>query len=176
MRSVTIFAVIFAVLNSVVLLMSPAAQADTSLTVEVEIPRLSVAEYHRPYIAIWVSDPNQQRVSDIEVWYDTAMANQEGHKWLPDLRQWWRRSGRQLDLPVDGVSGATRAPGNHSINVRESALQVLEHGDYILHIEAAREVGGREHLRLPFSWPADAGLLQEQQGEHELGRVRLHAH
>ena len=33
------------------------------------------------------------------------------HQWLPDLRQWWRKSGRTLQVPVDGVTGPTRPAG-----------------------------------------------------------------
>lgn len=157
------------------------AQA-SALELELEIPRLNVAEYHRPYVAVWISDDRQQRVADITVWYDLTMANQEGTKWLPDIRQWWRRSGRTLDLPVDGVSAATRAPGIHHVSIAATTLSALDAGDYILHVEAAREVGGREHLRVPFSWPLPQKkteehnvLIGETQGEHELGHIRLRA-
>src|SRR5690554_2648769 len=85
------------------------AQATPTLTFAIEIPRLAVAEYHRPYVAIWLADERHQAVANLNVWYDIGMANQEGETWLKDLRQWWRRSGRTLNLPVDGVSGATRA-------------------------------------------------------------------
>lgn len=168
-------------LASVLLFASTASSADddnsqqsvASLALEINIPRLQVAEYHRPYLGIWISDTRQQRVADIGVWYDLSMANDEGHKWLPDLRQWWRRSGRSLDLPVDGVSGATRPPGLHTVDITPTTLAQLQPGDYILHVEAAREVGGREHLQLPFSWPATEGAFQSAQGQHELGLVRL---
>ncbi len=40
----------------------------------------------------------------------------EGTKWLKDMRQWWRKSGRELQMPVDGLSGATRAPGEHQLS------------------------------------------------------------
>ena len=84
------------------LLSAPAWSAELAL--DVELPKLNVAEYHRPYVAIWVEGADQKDVADLAVWYqvrDTA----EGHgtKWLPDLRQWWRKSGRSLDLPIDGV-------------------------------------------------------------------------
>ena len=35
---------------------APAMAADLAVTVE--IPRLSVAEYHKPYVAIWVEAPD----------------------------------------------------------------------------------------------------------------------
>src|SRR3990167_4840898 len=40
------------------LLSTPVLAADVQL--EVEIPRLQVAEYHRPYVAIWLEQPDQK--------------------------------------------------------------------------------------------------------------------
>ena len=60
-----------------------------------------------------------------------------------DLRSWWRRGGSALELPIDGVSGATRKPGRY----QEVKTVDLPLGNYTLNIEAVREVGGREHLK-----------------------------
>lgn len=150
----------------------PALAAD--LRVQVEIPQLDVAEYHRPYVALWIEQGNQH-IADLNVWYDLKMKNNEGEKWLKDMRQWWRRSGRSLELPVDGVSAATRAVGTHSIsfNSNSPALKSLEAGDYELLVEAAREVGGREILRIPFSWPPQSTHTATAQGKTELGLITL---
>ena len=144
------------------------------LQVEIEIPRLDVAEYHRPYVALWIEQDNQHIV-DLAVWYDLKMKDNEGEKWLKDMRQWWRRSGRSLEFPVDGVSGATRAVGTHTVNFSSdsAALKPLKAGNYELLVEAAREVGGREILRIPFSWPAQATQSSSVQGSNELGRITL---
>ena len=144
------------------------------LQIEIEIPRLDVAEYHRPYVALWIEQGNQH-ITDLNVWYDLKMKNNEGEKWLKDMRQWWRRSGRSLELPVDGVSAATRAVGTHTVNFsRDSAaLKPLKAGNYELLVEAAREVGGREILRIPFSWPAQQTQVARAQGSSELGRITL---
>src|SRR5690606_12851409 len=82
-----------------------------NMNIAIEIPRLDVAEYHRPYVALWVAQENHQVAMDLAVWYDLEMKDSEGEKWLKDMRQWWRRSGRSKVMPIDGVSGATRAPG-----------------------------------------------------------------
>jgi hypothetical protein len=50
-------------------------------------------------------------------------------------------------------------------------MPALTGGNYTLVVEAAREVGGRELLRLPFSVPA--GGAATAQGSGELGAVRL---
>ena len=103
----------------------PAAFA-AEMTVSVEIPRLNVAEYHRPYVAIWLEKPDQSFVGNIAVWYDLKLKDNEGTKWLKDMRQWWRKSGRELTMPVDGLSSATRAPGEHKVAVALDKAPVKE--------------------------------------------------
>ncbi len=145
------------------------------MTVSVEIPRLTVAEYHRPYVAMWLEKPDQSFVGNLAVWYDLKLKENEGTKWLKDMRQWWRKSGRELSMPVDGLSSATRAPGEHKVSIALDTAPVkdLAAGEYHLVIEAAREVGGRELLRVPFRWPASAAQNSKVKGEHELGLVTL---
>ena len=46
-------------------------------------------------------------------------------------------------------------------------------GEYYLYVEAARELGGREMLRLPLSLPLNHPISITDSGEHELGRVSL---
>lgn len=151
---------------------APAVAAD--FDVSVEIPRLDVAEYHRPYVALWIERPDQSVAADLAVWYDTALKDDEGETWLKDLRQWWRRSGRTQELPVDGVSGATRPVGSHEIDFGANAkLAALPPGDYRLVVEAVREVGGRELQRIPFQWPPKQPQRLEAKGEHELGIVTV---
>jgi hypothetical protein len=145
------------------------------LAVKVEIPRLTVAEYHRPYTALWIEKADQSFVANLSVWYDLKMKNNEGTKWLKDMRQWWRKSGRDLQMPVDGLSGATRAPGEHTLTFggAKSPLDKLPAGEYAVVVEAAREVGGRELVRVPFTWPPTAAQSNQAKGEHELGAVSV---
>ena len=156
------------------LLASPLYAAE--LTVDIEIPKLTVAEYHRPYVAVYVEGADGKAAADLAVWYmlkDTA----EGHgtKWLPDLRQWWRKSGRTQQMPVDGVTGPTRPAGRHALkfDVRDPRLSGLAAGRYQLVVEAAREVGGRELVKIPFDWPARAAQSGKAQGSSELGAIGL---
>jgi hypothetical protein len=155
------------------LLGSPAWAAD--MNVKVEIPRLGVAEYHRPYVAMWLERADQSFAANLAVWYDLQAKNNEGTKWLKDMRQWWRKSGRDLQMPVDGLSGATRAPGEHGLGFggAKAPLNQLAAGDYQLVVEAAREVGGRELLRVPFTWPPKAPQTLKAQGSTELGALTL---
>lgn len=150
----------------------PARAAD--LLVSVEIPRLNVSEYHRPYVAVWLEGAGQ-KVTNLAVWYDVGMKNGEGTKWLKDMRTWWRRSGREVAMPADGLSGATRPPGKHQIAFKSAAGPVadLPAGEYSLVVEAAREVGGRELLRIPFQWPPKAVQVADTKGESELASIAV---
>ena len=154
----------------------PAAQA-AELALRIDVPRLNVAEYHTPYVAAWLQRAGDQAFAGhLAVWYDLKKKDNGGAKWLRDLRQWWRQAGRDAQLPLDGVSGATRAPGEHVLQLGGSrALASLPAGDYEVVVEAAREGGGREVLRLLLQWPVKAAASARAQGEHELGAVSLQA-
>lgn len=152
-------------------LSSWAAEVDITVT----IPQINVSEYHRPYVAVWIEDGRHQVAANLAVWYELHNAKGEGAKWLNDLRQWWRRAGRSMSLPVDGVTGATRPVGQHQLHFsdNEPPLDQLAAGDYTLVVEAVREVGGRELLRIPFQWPAVKTLHRSVQGKSELGDIDL---
>ena len=145
------------------------------LDVHVEIPRLNVTEYHRPYVAVWIEKPDQSFVSNLSVWYAVNHKDKEGPKWLKDMRAWWRKSGRELSFPVDGLTGATRAPGEHVLAFTDAAQPVknLAPGNYEVVVEAAREVGGRELLRVPFAWPPKSAATARAKGQNELGTVSV---
>src|SRR5690606_34686921 len=146
-----------------------AAAQSSEAILNLEIPRLQVAEYHNPYVAIWVHSNSTGDIANLALWYQMDERG-EGEKWLKDLRQWWRRSGRSLEMPADGFTGATRRPGRYSMDVT-AALKALPAGQYTLYIEASREVGGRELLKLPVTLPAITPITAEVVGESELGAV-----
>jgi hypothetical protein len=148
----------------------PASAAD--LTVSVELPRINNASYHRPYVAIWIEREDQTAVKTLAVWYQQTRNNEgAGTDWLKDIRTWWRKGGRALTLPADGVSGATRAPGTQTITVRGATLAGLAPGQYNIVVEAARELGGREAVRVPFRW--GAANTARAAGSTELGAVSV---
>lgn len=136
-------------------------------TVTITIPRLEVAEYHRPYVAIWLDGPAGART--LATWYDVKKGgNEPGTKWLADLRAWWRKGGRSMAMPADGISGATRAPGQYRVPLPAD----LKPGAYVLNVEAARETGGRELVSVPFTSPNPRG---RSSGKTELGAVTVSA-
>ena len=147
------------------LLVSLAATPAVAGTVSATLPRLPVAEYHRPYDASWIEPAAGGPALRLFAWYDIKKGGAEpGYKWLSDLRSWWRKGGRSLKLPADGVSGATRAVGTHVIPLPAD----LKPGQYVLNVEAAREAGGRELVSVPLSVPIKPASAS---GKAELGAV-----
>jgi len=147
----------------------PVGAANAAGTVSIAIPQLKVAEYHRPYMAVWLEPVGGGAIQTLAVWYDVKKGgNEPGTKWLSDLRAWWRKGGKSLDLPANGVSGATKAPGTYTLALPAN----LKPGAYTLNVEAARETGGREVVSVPIAVPAKAASVS---GKTELGAVTLSA-
>lgn len=154
--------------KTIAIAVSMAATPAIAGTVTVTIPRIAVAEYHVPYVAVWIEPKAGGPARTLAVWYDVdKRGNEPGTKWLADLRTWWRKGGRSLKLPADAVSGATRAPGAHRIAIPAS----VKPGSYTLYVEAAREDGGRELVSLPLDIPTRAAA--KASGKTELGAVTL---
>jgi hypothetical protein len=144
----------------------PPASAAPAGTVTITVPRLNVAEYHKPYVAIWLEPVGGGAPRTLAVWYDLKKrGNDPGTKWLADLRAWWRKGGRSMAMPANGVSGATRAPGQYTIPLPAD----VKPGHYVLNVEAARETGGRELVSVPLT----AGARTS--GKTELGAVAISA-
>jgi hypothetical protein len=155
------------------LLSSGAIAAD--LSVKFELPQLNVAEYHKPYVAMWIEKADGSIASTLSVLYDVKKKDNAGEKWVKDMRTWWRKAGREAQLPIDGVSGATRAAGVHTLSFgpARTGIDKLPAGDYKLVVEAAREAGGRELVRVPFSLPAKGKVAASANGKEELGPVSI---
>lgn len=145
------------------------------IEVEIELPRIDVADYRRPYVAAWLERPDNAVAANLAVWYDAKMRNGDGAKWLKDMRMWWRRTGRDLSMPIDGVTSATRQPGKHVLSFSEgqTPLGKLAAGEYRLVVEASREHGGREVVSVPLQWPPAAAARSEARGQHELGVIAV---
>ncbi len=147
------------------------------IDIQIQLPNFDVAEYHKPYVAVWLQTPDK-KVKNLSVWYQLESGgekSEDGEEWLKDLRQWWRVIGRSSDMPIDGVSGATKKPGLHKLHFTQgqAPLEKLTKGDYVLMVEATREVGGRELIKIPFSWPVKGKTELSVKGSKELGEVRL---
>jgi hypothetical protein len=156
-------------LPSLALVGTVIAAPATAGPIPVTLPARPGAASPRPAVAGGIEPAGGGAVRTLALWYDVKPGGKEpGTKWLSELRSWWRKGGNSLALPANGVSGATRAPGTHAIPLPAN----LKPGAYVLTVEAARETGGRELVRVPFTAPADTGRAA---GAHELGAVTLAA-
>lgn len=143
--------------------------AQQTFSVDYEIPALDVAEYRRPYAAIWISDDKGNAIRHLQLSGD--------NRWLRDLRLWWRKYGRADDSLVDALAGATRKPGRYQINWdgRDLYGKYVHQGNYELHFEVMREHGERETVALPFVLNGQS-ISAATKGTHEIGQVRLGLH
>lgn len=144
-----------------------------TLTLHVEVPEIDVDPYFRPYIAVWLETSEREPIETLALWYQlpSETATEDGRKWLKDLRQWWRKIGRQGGEALDGFTGATRKPGNYPIAWDYSKLVT---GEYFMHIEASREEGGRSFKRVPVRINDDLSLSLEKNiiaSDGELGKI-----
>ena len=81
-------------------LASVPASADTG-PATFEIPRIEASNYRKPYVAIWLEDADRKAVKMYRVLFDQSPI---GDNWLPDLKTWWRRGGRAMEMPVAGTA------------------------------------------------------------------------
>ena len=132
--------------------------------------RVNVAEYHKPYVAVWVEPAGGGAARTLAVWYDVKKGGAEpGTKWLADLRTWWRKGGRSLKLPADGVSSITRAPGAHRITIPAN----LPAGAYTLHSRLAEEAVAKS-FRCRYHRPGRPGAGRPSLGHHSFTPLRKH--
>ena len=158
------------------LLLASASAGALEMKIDLTLPEIKVSDYHKPYVAGWIEGSDRKLVEHLFVWYDVkgnAENPKRGLKWLKDLRNWWRKGGRSLDPIPDGVSGATRKPGSHSIEIKAEQLAKLKEGDYTLQIEATREEGGTERVSIPFKLPLSGETSAKAAGKSELGDISL---
>ena len=137
------------------------------LTVDLEIPDLKVAKYERPYVAAWIADADRNLIRIL------MLAGDES-RWMEENYYWHRRFGRKAGSLVDAMSGPTRRPGIYTLvwDGLDDDGNAVAPGDYILHVEAAREHGDHQHesLDLPLSSGAFADVIP---GGVELGPVQV---
>ena len=99
----------FSALGAGAAVATPALAADLNVTVEV--PRLTVAEYHKPYVAIWVEAPDAS--ADL-VFLDSARSLYLD--WWPDLRRVLRAGGL---LVVDNATSHAHEMADFVAAVKE---------------------------------------------------------
>ncbi|MEM6626802.1 MAG: DUF2271 domain-containing protein [Pseudomonadota bacterium] len=140
---------------------------DHVFAVSFEIPEIDVADYEQPYIAAWIADPDRNLIRIL------LLAGEES-RWMEENYYWHRRFGRKAGSLVTTVSEPTRRPGRYSLtwDGLNHRGETAAHGDYILHVEAAREYGGHQHERIAFTL-SDASIKQDVLAGDELGEIQL---
>ena len=141
--------------------------ATAPVRLEYTIPRLSVARYERPYLAIWVSDERGLLVRNL-------LLLGESERWARENKAWWRRIGRRDPDLVHGYALPTRRPGTYRLewDGTDSFGLPVSAGEYTLNIEASREHGGHDFRAVPIAVPFEPGAL-EFQPLGEIGAVSL---
>jgi thiamine biosynthesis lipoprotein ApbE len=131
-------------------------------------PQMGYAK--RPFAAIWIEDKDQKTVKTIALWYNKG-------RWLPDLRDWYRKNGSSLSADPStfvSITSSTRSPGKYTMKwdgKDDKGLQ-LKSGKYTVHIEVAREHGGYDLLEQE----VNCSVADQQfslKGNSEVGNVNV---
>lgn len=130
------------------------------------IPKITAANYRAPYVSVWVTDSDKKLVRTLAVWG-------KDEKWLNSNYVWWRRYGRMMEK-LDAVAQPSRKPGNYRLawDGRNDAGEKLPAGDYIVHIETAREHGEHSYQSLKLNVQEKASK-QSLPAQNEIGAIQL---
>lgn len=145
------------------------------LVVEFKLNRIQGGRYRKPYVAVWLEDSDGFPVKTAVLWVQTE---QPGPRWHRDLTRWYRNDRmrkvvEQTDL-IDGVSGATRGPGEYQARFdgTDNNGDPLPDGEYLLCLEVARENGTYQIVRKKIDL-SDREVPEESlEGNIELGNIR----
>jgi thiamine biosynthesis lipoprotein len=142
-------------------------QPQNNLSIEYQIPQINEGKYHRPYLALWITDTRNKSVRHL-------MLLGESERWAKENTRWWRRVGRKIPGVLEAVARPTRLPGKYHLvwNYLNDQGQPVKPGKYWLHMEAAREGGGHDYQKVSIDTSID---WQEHTlpAKGELGAVAL---
>jgi thiamine biosynthesis lipoprotein ApbE len=131
-------------------------------------PQMGYAK--RPFAAIWIEDKDQKTVKTIALWYNKG-------RWLPDLRDWYRKNGSSLSADPNtfvSITSSTRSPGKYTMkwDGKDDKGTSLKQGKYTVHIEVAREHGGYDLLEQEVNCN-NADQQFQLKGNSEVGTVSV---
>jgi len=142
-------------------------QPENNLSIEYQIPQINKGKYHRPYLALWITDTRNKSVRHL-------MLLGESERWAKENTRWWRRVGRKIPGVLEAVARPTRLPGKYHLiwNYLNDHGQPVAPGIYWLHMEAAREGGGHDYQKITIDTDID---LQERTvpAKGELGEMSI---
>lgn len=124
-----------------------AEENEHAISVDITLPLFDIADYRGPYVSVWISDERNHLVKSLAL-------RGTSERWLGELRTWWRRVGRKNEGLVDGFAGATKK--NMPLHIEWDGLddfgKSANSSSLILHVEVAREHGGRSYEKIPFTF------------------------
>jgi hypothetical protein len=146
------------------------------LSVQFTLNRPETNQYRRPYVAVWLEDDENYPVKTGVLWLQTE---QPGPRWHRDLTRWYRNDrlrkvAEKTDL-IDGISGATRGPGEYEAHFdgTDNEGNRLKPGKYKLCIEVAREHGTYQLIRHDFTWGNESFEELSIAGNFEVSDIRV---
>lgn len=139
-------------------------EKNASVTVKFELKRFE-SRARRPFIAVWVEDKDGKLVKTLALWFNKP-------RWVPDLKAWYRKHGqKEYKEPTDmhSLGSATRPAGSYTLSWdgRNDDGDLVDAGDYTIHVEAVREHGGYELLQQKLTCKRK-GQKKEVKGSVEL--------
>jgi thiamine biosynthesis lipoprotein ApbE len=160
---------------------SPAAKAPAAdagmwnaayeLNLSLDLQRIDVNGYRRPYVAVWIEDADHFPVRTLALWFQKA-------RWLPELKQWYRDDQvRNLAEGTDlsrTVSSATRPPGHYTLtwDGKDNDGKPVKAGKYTVVVEASREHGSYQVERHEMNFTGQPQQATMPAGT-ELGEITL---
>lgn len=92
----------------------------------------------RPFIALWVTNANNERVRTITAWGKEP-------KHIHELSEWWKENKQKAAWAL-GIAKATRSPGQYTIDWDglDDKQAPLPQGTYTIFFEVNREYGDHE--------------------------------
>jgi thiamine biosynthesis lipoprotein len=141
--------------------------AGYGVEVTYEAPKIDVANSKHPFVVIWVTDADKALVK-------TLMVSATKKNWIDNVYVWWRRYGRQDPAQFDANLKPTRPPGKYTVewDGADAAGKRVPQGQYVIHIEAAREHGGHAYQEIPVALGAKP-LSAGEPGKDELGAAQV---
>ena len=132
----------------------------TRLTVDYQIPSFSDTDYERPYLAIWLTDENNQLVRQL-------LLLGSSNRWAQENKRWWRNVGRKNDSMLDALAKPTRRPGHYNVQWDgfDFNHNIVEQEHLVLHVEASREHGGHDYQRIKIDLTTNSPIILNDSGE-----------
>jgi hypothetical protein len=108
---------------------------DYQVTINIDLPKMNVQRYRRPYVAVWIENLKGKSVRSITVWGNSP-------KYWPALPGWWKFAKDDKDL-IKAVTRATREPGKYDVvwDGKDDKGAAVPQGTYVVRVEVHREHG-----------------------------------